>query len=89
MIKLSLLISILILAVSINFAFAYCATDWIKEKSNDGSYITMGSGTSWEVDVYDRSDSWLWSSADDVIVCDNGYIIHEDDDAKVSATRIE
>lgn len=80
---------LLIATSSFTNVFAYCESDYIMRKTSDGSVIVLGSGTSWEIDSIDRIDSALWFPMDDVIACDEGYIIHKYDGEKVGAKKID
>lgn len=71
-----------------NSSYARCEKDWIKSKSSDGSVIVLSMGSVWEIDSMDRIDSMLWLPVDDVLVCDEGYIINTGSGEKVGARQL-
>lgn len=76
-----------ILLVS-SMARATCDDDYIREKSSDGAAITLSDDSVWEVDSSDRADSSLWMENDDVLACDDGYLINKSNGEKVAATKL-
>jgi hypothetical protein len=69
--------------------FASCEDASLLQKSSDGAVLFLDNGSTWEVDSIDRIDSALWLVTDDVLACDDGYLIHKSDGEKVSATKLK
>lgn len=69
--------------------YAECDDDYIKEKSSDGAVIFLDSGSVWEIDSGDRGDSALWRDLDEVLACDDGYLVNKGNGEKVGAKKLK
>jgi hypothetical protein len=70
-------------------AEAACEEDTVYDVSGDGAVITMLSGSVFQVDAADQIDTQLWSTSDDVLVCDDAEIINKDESGeRVSVNRL-
>ena len=86
--KVSVFLVLLLISWSVN-ASAYCDSEFISSKTSDGSVLVLSDGSVWEIDSIDRIDTMLWLPTDDVLVCDDSYIVNKDSGEKVGATRLK
>jgi len=78
-----------ILCVSTNISYAYCNTSNIKSISEDDSVIILNSGIKLQVDNTDTETSSDWSRGDEIVVCDDNSVTHDEEGEQVGATQIK
>ncbi len=67
-----------------------CKNDSIRSVSDNGSTLEMVSGKVYEVSDVNNGDTQFWLADDDVLVCDDGEIINNDENGeKVAVKRIK
>lgn len=67
-----------------------CDDETIESVSDDGRIITTISGEKFRVSSADRSDTELWQTGDDILICDDDTeIVNKDENnERVSVRRI-
>lgn len=89
MLKIINILAMMITISLFNTVQAYCISDFIKDKTADGSFIVLESGSSWRVDFVDMEIASAWEAGEEVSVCDDHDMInHDSDDEKVNVRKI-
>jgi hypothetical protein len=84
-----ILLFVLAAALTGGAAAASCEDDSILSVSSDGAILRMLSGDVFEVDPLDRVDTALWLPTEDVVVCDDEFVINKDENGeKAGVTRL-
>ena len=61
---------------------------WIKEIKESGKIIILDDSTTWEVDMFDRIDTRLWSRMDKVTAAGSKITNHSQRDKTITARKI-
>jgi hypothetical protein len=59
-----------------------CTDETIETVSDDGSIISMISGSVYSVDAGDESTSSTWLASDDVLICNDNKIINKSENGE-------
>ena len=65
-----------------------CDDETIESVSDDGRIITTISGEKFRVSAADRSDTALWQTGDDILICeDDTEIVNKDENGERASVR--
>lgn len=58
----------LILLLFTPISYASCDSDFIRDKTNDGSIIILGAGSTWRVSSVDQVETSIWLAGSEVVM---------------------